>query len=151
MLPAASVSTSLPTLRSVCMIRPDSGQNIVKQNDESQNIDDAKYQKQNIESPADLLLSELEFRGKNIVMIVTRRSNWYINLTLAGTGHFASFHGTSGGSWYDPPPLAVSPLIELELRGKNERVARHETKKLVYKLKVLGKQMTSEVRSSAEK
>ena len=54
-------------------------------------------------------------------------------LTLAGTGHFASFHGTGGGGWYDPP-LAVSPLIELELRGKNERVARRETKRLIYKL-----------------
>ena len=65
-------------------------------------------------------------------------------LTLAGTGHFASFHGTR-------PPLAVSPLIELELRGKNERVARRETKRLIYKLKVLGQLVTSEVRSSAEK
>ena len=36
-------------------------------------------------------------------------------LTLAGTGHFASFHGTRGGG---TTPLAVSPLIELELRGK---------------------------------
>ena len=49
-----------------------------------------------------------------------------------------------------PPPLAVSPLIELELRGKNERVARRETKRLIYKLKVLGQPVTSEVRSSAE-
>ena len=72
-------------------------------------------------------------------------------LTLAGTGHFASFHGTRGGGWYDPPPLAVSPLIELELRGKNERVARRETKRLIYKLKVLGQPVTSEVRSIAEK
>ena len=47
-------------------------------------------------------------------------------------------------------PLAVSPLIELELRGKNERVARRETKRLIYKLKVLGQPVTSEVRSSAE-
>ena len=54
------------------------------------------------------------------------------------------------GGWYDPPPLAVSPLIELELRGKNERVARRETKRLIYKLKVLGQPVTSEVRSSAE-
>ena len=51
-----------------------------------------------------------------------------------------------GGGWYDP--LAVSPLIELELRGKNERVARRETKRLIYKLKV---PVTSEVRSSVEK
>ena len=49
------------------------------------------------------------------------------------------------------PPLAVSSLIELELRGKNERVARRETKRLIYKLKVLGQPVTSEVRSSAEK
>ena len=48
-------------------------------------------------------------------------------------------------------PLAVSPLIELELRGKNEHVARRETKRLIYKLKVLGQPVTSEVRSSAEK
>ena len=37
-------------------------------------------------------------------------------LTLAGTGHFASFHGTRGGGVR--PPLAISPLIELELRGE---------------------------------
>ena len=70
-------------------------------------------------------------------------------LTLAGTGHFASFHGTRGGGLVRPP-LAVSPLIELELRGKNERVARRETKRLIYKLKVLGQLVTSEVRSSTE-
>ena len=49
------------------------------------------------------------------------------------------------------PTLAVSPLIELELRGKNDRGARRETKILIYKLKVLGQPVTSEVRSSAEK
>ena len=38
-------------------------------------------------------------------------------LTLAGTGHFASFHGTRGGG-VGTTPLAVSPPIELELRGK---------------------------------
>ena len=52
------------------------------------------------------------------------------------------------GGWYNP--RAVSLLIELELRGKNERVARRETKRLVNKLKVLGQSVTSEVRSSAE-
>ena len=56
-----------------------------------------------------------------------------------------------GGVGTTPPPLAVSPLIELELRGKNERVARRETKRLIYKLKVLGQPVTSEVRSSVEK
>ena len=70
-------------------------------------------------------------------------------LTLAGTGHFASFHGRRGGGV--TTPLAVSPMIELELRGKNERVGRRETKRLIYKLKVLGQPVTSEVRSSAEK
>ena len=68
-------------------------------------------------------------------------------LTLAGTGHFASFHGTRG---LVRPPW-VSPLIELELRGKHERVARRETKRLIYQLKVLGQPVISEVRSSAEK
>ena len=56
-----------------------------------------------------------------------------------------------GGGGVGTTPLAVSPLIELELRGKNERVARRETKRLIYKLKVLGQPVTSEVRSSAEK
>ena len=36
---------------------------------------------------------------------------------LSRHNRFASFHGTSGGLWYEPP-LAVSSLIELELRGK---------------------------------
>ena len=42
-----------------------------------------------------------------------------------------------GGGEAGTTPLAVSPLIELELRGKNECVARRETKGLIYKLKVL--------------
>ena len=61
-------------------------------------------------------------------------------LTLAGTGHFASFHGTRGGGGVRPP-LAVSLLIELELRGRNERVTRRETKRLIYKLNFLGQPM----------
>ena len=36
-------------------------------------------------------------------------------LTLAGTSHFAPFHSTQG---VGTTPRAVSPLIELELRGK---------------------------------
>ena len=48
-------------------------------------------------------------------------------------------------------PLAISLLIELELRGKNEHVTRRETKRFIYKLKVLAEPVTSEVRSSAEK
>ena len=50
------------------------------------------------------------------------RASWSppgIGLTLAGTGHFTSFHGTrGGGGWFGTTPLAVSPLIELELREK---------------------------------
>ena len=43
-------------------------------------------------------------------------------------------------------PRAVSPVIEVELRGKkNECVFRHETKRLVNKLKILGQPVTSEV------
>lgn len=45
------------------------------------------------------------------------------------------------------PPLAVWPLIELELRGKDERVARDETKPIVSDFSVLGQYVTSEVRS----
>ena len=54
----------------------------------------------------------------------------------------------AGGGWYDS--RAVSPLIELELRGKDERVACRESERMVYKLKVLDHPVTSEVRSSAE-
>ena len=78
-------------------------------------------------------------------------------LSLAGTGHFASFHGTRGVGTTPllpgrtNPPCAQSPLIELKLRGKNEHVARRKTKRFIYKLKVLGQAVTSEVRSSAEK
>ena len=56
-----------------------------------------------------------------------------------------------GGGLVGTTPLAVSPLIELELRGKNKRVSRRETKRLIYKLMVLGQPVTSEVRLSAEK
>ena len=45
-------------------------------------------------------------------------------------------------------PVPFRPL-ELELREKNERVARRETR--VHTLKVLGQPVTSEVSSSAEK
>ena len=47
-----------------------------------------------------------------------------------------------------PHPLAVWPLIELELRGKNERVGRYE-KRLIPKFKVSGQPVTSQVRSMA--
>ena len=68
-----------------------------------------------------------------------------VKLTLAGTGHSASFYGTGGGGG-GTTPRAVSLLIGQELREKNERVARRETKRLIYKLKVLGQPVTSEVR-----
>ena len=70
-------------------------------------------------------------------------------LTLAGTGHFASFHGTRGGGVGTTPPCRFAPDWARASR-KNKRVARRETKRLIYKLKVLGQPVTSEVRSSAE-
>ena len=54
-------------------------------------------------------------------------------LTLAGTSHFAILHGTGGGLVRPP---CVWPLIELELRGKNERVRLHERKPMVPNFKV---------------
>ena len=39
----------------------------------------------------------------------------------------------------------------MKVKKKNERVARRKTKRLIYKLKVLGQPVSSEVRSSAEK
>ena len=44
-------------------------------------------------------------------------------------------------------PLAISLLIELELRDKNERVQRVETKRLASLFNVLGHLVTSELRS----
>ena len=44
-------------------------------------------------------------------------------------------------------PLAVWPLIELELWGKNERVGRYETQRLIPKFKASGQPVTSQVRS----
>ena len=48
-------------------------------------------------------------------------------------------------------PLAVSPLIELEFRGKNERVARDERKPMIPNFKVLGHRLTLQVRSMTQK
>ena len=72
-------------------------------------------------------------------------------LTLAGTGHFASFLGTGGGGGLVRPPLPFRPDWARASQKKNESVARREMKRLIYKLKVLGQPVTSEVRSSAEK
>ena len=68
-----------------------------------------------------------------------------IDLTLARARckRCVSVHGV----WWMRPPLAVWPLIELELRGKDERVARDETKPIVSDFSVLGQLVTSEVRS----
>ena len=52
-----------------------------------------------------------------------------------------------GGGGATPPPLAVCPLIELELRGKHERVGRYETQWLLPKFKVSGQPIASQVRS----
>ena len=68
-------------------------------------------------------------------------------VTLAGTGLSHPSTAQGGGGVVT---RAFSPLIELKLHGKNERVARHETKRFVYKLKVLGQLVTFEVGSSAE-
>ena len=57
-------------------------------------------------------------------------------LTLAGTIHFAILHGTGGGLVVTTPPPRVWPLIELELRGKNERVRLHERKPMIPNFKV---------------
>ena len=55
-----------------------------------------------------------------------------------------------GGGGYDP--RAVSPLIELELRGKNELQPAARRRDWCMNLGlVLGQPVTSEVRSSAEK
>ena len=71
-----------------------------------------------------------------------------VPLTLAGPIGFLHTRRPRGGGGYDPP-LAVSPLVELARRGKNERVRRYETQRLVPDFKVLGQPVTSEVRSSA--
>ena len=54
-----------------------------------------------------------------------------------------------GGGALDPP--AVQTLIDLELRGKNERVARNERKPTASKFRmILGQLVTSEVRSNTQ-
>ena len=51
----------------------------------------------------------------------------------------SSFHGTRGG-WYDPPCRFAPDWAKAS--RKNEHVARCETKRLIYKLKVLGQPVT---------
>ena len=47
-----------------------------------------------------------------------------------------------------PLAISISPLMELEPRGKNKRVRRYETQQLVIDLKASGQPVPSEVRSS---
>ena len=70
-----------------------------------------------------------------------------IGLTLAGTGYFARPFSAQGGGAVIRPPPRVWPLIELKLRGKNERVGLYEERKpMVPDFNVSGQPMTTEVR-----
>ena len=51
-------------------------------------------------------------------------------------------HPSTAQGGVDATPPRVWPLIELEPRDKNERVGRHETKRLVPFFKVLGHLVT---------
>ena len=64
-------------------------------------------------------------------------------LTLAGTGLLAILAGTGGGG---TTPPRVSPLIELELRDKNQRIGRDERKPKIPKFKGFGHLVTSQVK-----
>ena len=67
-------------------------------------------------------------------------------LTLAGAIVFIHTPRTRGEG-LGATPLAVWPLIELELCGKNERVGRYESQRLVPKLNVSVELVTLQVRS----
>ena len=58
------------------------------------------------------------------------------------TYRFSTYAPAEGGT-----PLAVWPLIELELRRNNERAGRYEMQRLILKFKVSGQPVTSQVRS----
>ena len=60
---------------------------------------------------------------------------------------FYSVERVGGGGGSVGPP-AVRPLMDLEHRGKNERVALNERKPMVPDFKVSGQPMTSDVRSN---
>ena len=53
----------------------------------------------------------------------------------------AAFYSAEHGGPLDP--VAIRPLMELELCGKNERVAPNERKPMVSYFKVPGQPMTS--------
>ena len=69
----------------------------------------------------------------------------FVFVTLAGPNRFLHPPRPRGGGGYNS--LAVSLLMELERRGRNERIERDERKIMVPKFKVLGQPVTSEVRS----
>ena len=69
-------------------------------------------------------------------------------LTLARVRLFTASNLLGGGSVGHPP--AVRLLMVLELRGKNERVARNERKPMVSNFMILGQPVTSEVRSNTQ-
>ena len=63
---------------------------------------------------------------------------------------YAAFYSIQllGGGSVGPP--VVRPLMILELRDKNERVARNEKKPMVSNFMVLGQPVTSEIRSNTQ-
>ena len=68
-----------------------------------------------------------------------------LRLTLARVPHFVNFPSGKGEGGVGAIPSRVWPLIELATRNKNERVGRHETKRLVPNFKVLGQPVTCDV------
>ena len=117
-------------------------QNIVSQNIEWQNIEYAKYRRtkyrtQNIERKISKW-HNIESKISKWQNIERKLSKW-LNIERKIS------------KWQNIESLADLLLSELELRGKNYLVSCRKTKRLVYKLKVLGQPVTSEVRSSAEK
>ena len=69
------------------------------------------------------------------------------SLTLAVRNLFCKHGLYVGGGLVGRDPLAISPLIELQLRDKNQRVQRVETERLAYLFNILGHLVTSELRS----
>ena len=60
--------------------------------------------------------------------------------------HFPASNVQGGGQSVEPP--AVRPLIEPELRGKNDRVTRDETKPILSSFKTFDHLLTDEARST---
>ena len=87
--------------------------------------------------------SELVGRGRRMSCVT---------LTLAGPIGFLHTRRPGAGVWGGGrevrPHLAVSPLMELERRRKDERVCRYEMQRFAPDFKVSGQPVTSEVRLS---